>query len=87
MIALLKQDAQKVLSRIKESQRTTVTVVGAINWADLQVVGVRWWEDEYGECGYTVFVEEADRDCGLGHCMETELKDLGWKNVEVETEW
>lgn len=61
---------------------------GAINYADLECVSARRFEDDEGEVFYSVVIEEADPRNYDFHVFVVEyLKVHGYDGVEVITEW
>lgn len=60
----------------------------AINWGDLSVVDVRWFESLEGNSGYEVSIEEASPDCHKFRAyIRDVLKGYGFPDVEIKTEW
>jgi len=85
----------KTLSAIRTAADTACDsaqeagVEGAINWADLGVVEVRFCIDEQGDCSYDVLIEEAAPGCvDLMRHVSGEIAKIGLPyGFEVRTEW
>lgn len=61
---------------------------GAINWADLSCTRAERYQDDSGEIGYRVLIEEADPGAiKLIKCISDNLAEMGCPGVEVVTEW
>lgn len=61
---------------------------GAINWADLSCTRAERYQDDSGEIGYRVLIEEADPGAiELIEYISDKLTEMGCPDVEVVTEW
>jgi len=61
---------------------------GAINWADLSCTRAERYQDDSGEIGYRVLIEEADPGAiELIEYISDKLAEMGCPDVEVVTEW
>lgn len=61
---------------------------GAINWADLSCTRAERYQDDSGEIGYRVLIEEADPSATELHAyIAGRLVEMGCPGVEVVTEW
>lgn len=61
---------------------------GAINWADLSCTRAERYQDDSGEIGYRVLIEEADPGATELHAyIAGRLAEMGCPDVEVMTEW
>ena len=61
---------------------------GAVNWASLGCVDARLWRDSYGNEGLSVYIDEASETAvELQSFIHEYLKDRGYHDVEVVTEW
>lgn len=61
---------------------------GAINWADMSCTRAERYQDDSGEIGYRVLIEEADPGAiKLIKCISDNLAEMGCPGVEVVTEW
>jgi hypothetical protein len=58
----------------------------AINWADLKVVDIEYFEGMSGATGYRVYIEEGQSPKLEGFVAQY-LKDSGYPDIEVRTEW
>lgn len=60
----------------------------AINWGDFGCVSAEHWNDDGGEEGYRVLLEEADpSNQEVGEFIAGELAKAGFHNIEVVFEW
>jgi hypothetical protein len=73
------EDAKKEKSKFDEP----------INWGDLSVVEIEKVERYYNKTTYyRVIIEEASRTCPKFHAfIYIKLKELGYDNIEISTEW
>lgn len=61
---------------------------GAVNWGDLHCVAALRVEDDEGRISYRVEIEEVAPDAGeLQKFIHEQLKESGFPDVEVYTEW
>jgi len=63
-------------------------IPGAINWGDLGCHEAMRWENDMGDTGYTVTIEEASpgqQDLGL--FIDHHLRVAGFHNVSIVFEW
>ena len=61
---------------------------GAVNWADLSCAVSERFETSDGDHGFRVYVEEAaPNEQALCDFIAAELKQKGFGDVEVVTEW
>jgi hypothetical protein len=61
---------------------------GAINWADLNCHTAEEYQDESGNTGKRVYVQEAAPDNGpLCIYISQRLHEMGFGDIEVVTEW
>ena len=60
----------------------------AINWGDLRCVRVLHWEDDSGDSGFTVEIEEAAPDAGeFRRWIAESIEENTGISAEVVTEW
>jgi hypothetical protein len=63
-------------------------IPGAINWVDLGCHEAMRWENDQGDTGYTVTIEEASPgQPQLGLFIGAHLRASGFENVNVVFEW
>lgn len=64
------------------------SIGGPVNWGDLKCIDARKWQNNYGETGYSVLIDEAspeaDQFCTFIH---KKLAEFGFQGIEVNTEW
>ena len=61
---------------------------GSVNWGDIGSVNVERCEDWEGDIRYVVTCEEAAPDAWqFQEFVYEQLKDAGFTNVEIVTEW
>jgi len=59
-----------------------------VNWADLRVVSVEFYETDAATCGYRVYIEEASPGASkFAGAVHEYLLRHGFINVHVVTEW
>lgn len=59
-----------------------------INWGAIRCAGVEYWEDDSGDNGYRVTIDECSPSCSkLQLYIGKALADSGYPHVEVRTEW
>jgi hypothetical protein len=64
------------------------SIDGPINWADLSCVRALEWADDLGDHGVTVEIAEAHSGASkLQAYVGEKLRELGWANISVRTEW
>lgn len=81
----LKADADAVLSSARQARES---IGGAVNWSSLRCWQAEEWHDQDGTHGFRVWIEEASPHADeLQSYVRTSLRERGWKNVEVVTEW
>lgn len=81
----LQDDCDAVL---KSAFQAREQIGGAVNWASLRCWQVEEWRDQDGAHGFRVWVEEASPHADeLQSYVRTSLRERGWKNCEVVTEW
>lgn len=60
----------------------------SINWADLGCVSAEYWEDNQGDSGYRIYIEEASyASWRFRNWVEEWLGERGHGSVLVATEW
>lgn len=60
----------------------------AVNWADLSVHTVEFWECDTGDVGWRIYISEASPTAhALSDHVRTYLSASGFNGVEVVTEW
>lgn len=61
---------------------------GAINWGDLGCVSAQFYQDDQGDAGFRVLVEEAaPENEDLHNFIAEAVKEQGFLKVEVITKW
>lgn len=87
-IAEISEVSRRLLEEIKEDQKLCPKEYNeyCVNWADLRVVDVEYYECLSGEIGYRVYISEANCE-KLSRALESKLIQLGFTSVEVRTEW
>ena len=59
-----------------------------INWHSVRVSSVQYFEDDHGESGYTVIIDEASPSCSnLQLFVAKRMLEAGLGSIEVRTEW
>jgi hypothetical protein len=82
LLSHLKKDVEEILKTIEKDSK-----YGAVNWANLNVVDCQFFIDLDGDPGYNVYIEEASPDSGIGEVVSNRLKEIGWQDAIVHTEW
>lgn len=68
--------------------RPYVLLTEPINWADLRCVMAEYTIGQDGNSTHRVYIEEASPTCPeFQHFIAGKLDELGFRNVEVVTEW
>lgn len=64
------------------------TIKGPINWGDLGCVRAEYYVADDGVKGYRVLIEEAHHDnAELHEFIAAKLREAGYPDVEIQTEW
>lgn len=70
------------------ARATQATFTDAVNWADLHCFQAEHWENQDGQAGWRVWIEEAAPEADkLKEFVRDDLAEHGWPGVEVVTEW
>ena len=81
----LQADTEGVLKSAFEAREQ---IGGAVNWARLHCCQAEEWRDQDRTHGVRVWIIKASPDAtNLQSYVRTSLRERGWRNVEVRTEW
>lgn len=59
-----------------------------INWAAIRCLSIEYWQDDSGDEGYRVTIDECSPSCSnLQLYIGKALAESGYPHVEVRTEW
>lgn len=89
-LILLRQKADEACAEAAEQNRldSIVAFDDSVNWTNVRCVEARHWVDDLGNEGDTVIIEEAAPDATRLQAWVAEyLKQNGYANTEVVTQW
>ena len=87
VMALIRKTVEEILEELGSLKQPERDRFGAINWGDLGCIEVRWFKSDLGDEGYSVLIEEASPYSKLGENVKRMLRERGFPDVEVNTEW